>query len=446
MCYNQGLMKAKVRDLSGAVMALRKSLELDKNNTNARNLLGLVYFEMGETVAALREWVVSKNLQEEDNIADEYIKMIQSNLTKLENTNQAIKKYNQALATAKQENCDLAIIQLKKVVSLNPKFIRAYQLLALLYIHTGEKDKAAKVLGKANAIDINNTTTLRYMEEVGVAHARPVREIREERKERHEIREVNNPDYNVFQGLHEFKEDKPSILPWLNLIVGVVLGIVACYVLIKPTLMNSKISELKEINNKYQAQVSSLESKVNTANSKKEELEKQIKELKGQKEDASNKQANAEQSSNLLLKAANALLQGQQTEAAENFASISEDTLTTKEQKRLYNTIKGSGFGNAARELYSRGYSEYERGKYETAIETLTKAASLKEDYEDANYIMGRCYMKLGQYDKAREIFQKLVDEHPTTRRGRDAKRQLPQLPEAGGEETSPTATPEANE
>ena len=54
--------------------------------------------------------------------------------------------------------------------------------------------------------------------------------------------------------------------------------------------------------------------------------------------------------------------------------------------------------------------------------------------------------MKLGQYDKAREIFQKLVDEHPTTRRGRDAKRQLPQLPEAGGEETSPTATPEANE
>lgn len=141
MCYNQGLMKAKVRDLSGAVMALRKSLELDKNNTNARNLLGLVYFEMGETVAALREWVVSKNLQEEDNIADEYIKMIQSNPTKLENTNQAIKKYNQALATAKQENCDLAIIQLKKVVSLNPKFIRAYQLLALLYIHTGEKLK-----------------------------------------------------------------------------------------------------------------------------------------------------------------------------------------------------------------------------------------------------------------------------------------------------------------
>lgn len=33
-------------------------------NTNARNLLGLVYFEMGESVKALSEWVISKSLQE----------------------------------------------------------------------------------------------------------------------------------------------------------------------------------------------------------------------------------------------------------------------------------------------------------------------------------------------------------------------------------------------
>ena len=48
--------------------------------------------------------------------------------------NQAIKKYNIALDCAKQGNHDLAIIQLKKVVSLNPHFIRALQLLALIYM------------------------------------------------------------------------------------------------------------------------------------------------------------------------------------------------------------------------------------------------------------------------------------------------------------------------
>ena len=51
--YNLGLEKAKVRDLSGAIVVLKKSLEFNKKNTNARNLLGLIYYEMGETVAAL---------------------------------------------------------------------------------------------------------------------------------------------------------------------------------------------------------------------------------------------------------------------------------------------------------------------------------------------------------------------------------------------------------
>ena len=47
--YNQGLEKAKVRDLTGAVDSLRTSLCINKNNIKARNLLGLVYFEMGES-------------------------------------------------------------------------------------------------------------------------------------------------------------------------------------------------------------------------------------------------------------------------------------------------------------------------------------------------------------------------------------------------------------
>ena len=46
MYYNEGLEKASVRDLSGAVASLRRSLMFDKSNIKARNLLGLVYFEM----------------------------------------------------------------------------------------------------------------------------------------------------------------------------------------------------------------------------------------------------------------------------------------------------------------------------------------------------------------------------------------------------------------
>ena len=41
LLYNDGLAKAKVRDLSGAADALKVSLRYNKMNIDARNLLGL---------------------------------------------------------------------------------------------------------------------------------------------------------------------------------------------------------------------------------------------------------------------------------------------------------------------------------------------------------------------------------------------------------------------
>ena len=66
--YNRGLEKAQIRDLSGAITCLQRSLRMYKYNIHARNLLGLVYFETGEVVAALSEWVISKNMQPENNL------------------------------------------------------------------------------------------------------------------------------------------------------------------------------------------------------------------------------------------------------------------------------------------------------------------------------------------------------------------------------------------
>lgn len=73
--YNDGLRKAKIRDMSGAIMSLRKSLQFNRENIAARNLLGLVYYGIGEVPEALVEWIISKNLKSRDNIADYYIKM-----------------------------------------------------------------------------------------------------------------------------------------------------------------------------------------------------------------------------------------------------------------------------------------------------------------------------------------------------------------------------------
>ena len=70
----------------------------------------------------------------------------------------------------------MAIIQLKKVVNLNPKFIRANQLLALLYMMSDKKDgktRALKILNNIIKVDITNTTTLRYLQELSDVRIKP---------------------------------------------------------------------------------------------------------------------------------------------------------------------------------------------------------------------------------------------------------------------------------
>ena len=129
--YNAGLYKARVRDMTGAADCLRQSLKLNKKNIDARNLLGLIYYETGETVQALAQWVISTNYQPKKNIANSYLNEVQTNNTKLDLVDQTIKKFNQALLYCQQGSEDLAIIQLKKVLSMSPKLVKGHQLMAL---------------------------------------------------------------------------------------------------------------------------------------------------------------------------------------------------------------------------------------------------------------------------------------------------------------------------
>lgn len=106
--YNDGLRKAQVRDMSGAIVSLQQSLQYNRENIAARNLLGLVYYGIGEVSEALVEWIISKNLCPRDNIADYYIKNVQNSANELESLNQAIKKFNQCLVYCQQNGEDLA--------------------------------------------------------------------------------------------------------------------------------------------------------------------------------------------------------------------------------------------------------------------------------------------------------------------------------------------------
>lgn len=108
-----------------------------------------MYFETGEVVAALSEWVISKNLQSNRNLATEYINKLQANSNKLEAINETIRKYNDALNLCREGHEDMAAIRLKRILTQNPKLIKGYHLLALIQMKEGEYNKARRTLRKA---------------------------------------------------------------------------------------------------------------------------------------------------------------------------------------------------------------------------------------------------------------------------------------------------------
>ena len=272
MYYNEGLEKAGVRDLTGAVTSLRQSLKFNKNNVEARNLLGLVYFEMGEVVAALSEWVISKNLRPQKNIADTYIEMVQSNASRLETINQTIKKYNQALAYCMQDSKDLARIQLKKVLSLNPKFVRAHQLLALLYIDMEQWDKAKRELEKCLKIDAGSTQTLRYLKEVESMLQPDENSKSPIKRKNDEAVRYQSDNEIIIQPLNVREQKSAGWHTFLYVAIGLVLGVATMYFLILP----SSVAAERE---KAQEQVRSIGEQLDTKTSTITTMQQQIDSL-----------------------------------------------------------------------------------------------------------------------------------------------------------------------
>lgn len=407
--YNQGLSKAQTRDLSGAAECLRQSVKLNKHNTKARNLLGLVYFEMGEAVAALSQWVISKNLQPERNAADTYLDAIQKNAGRLDVINQTIKKYNQALTYAKQDSADLAIIQLKKVLTLNPNLVKGHQLLALLYIKTGEPEKAMKPLKRALAIDKSNPLTIKYMKAV-----RDLCEPQEKKGSQSGPVEERAPisGDDVIIPKTNYRESNAGGITVLNVVIGIAIGAALMWFLVFP----SREKSLAEENNRKQLEISEQLEQKNSVIAGLEK-EKEVLETEREALEADMKAYSAKDgviaTYEDMLDAVNAYLAGDYVTAAQALANVDEKVIQTETFADVYTAVRKDVGTRAINELYEDGYAAYSLGDYENAKELFLKAYKINQDHTGVLYYLGRSYQRLGDSDSGRPYFQEIIDRFP---------------------------------
>lgn len=411
--YNDGLQKAQVRNLSGAIISLRQALKLYKYNTQARNLLGLVYYEMGEVVDALSEWVISANYKPEDNLAINYLREIKENRSQLDAVNQTIKKYNQALLYCRQDSRDLAIIQLKKVLSLNPKLVKGHQLLALLYMQEKQPEKAKRALRDAGRIDTDNTTTLRYLKEVN-------RQLKEKGKDN----KPKNDDLISYQSGNEtiimpkrFRES--SLGGTLGyILIGLIVGVAATVFLIVPGV-KSKIKE--DAKNSLLDANDTISNNAITIS----DLERQIEDLQNQIDESESKDSEEAAKTAAYEDLLNAYVAytSEDTVSAGSYLEKIDSSMLSGQALETYNTINDSVSATYFEDLYNEAYGYYTAYDYENAVKSFQKIVDQDESYRDgsAAYYLAQSYRKLEKMDDAKKYYQYILDNYPGTEKANTA-------------------------
>ena len=413
--YNDGLRKANVRNLSGAIVSLKKSLKIYKYNTDARNLLGLVYYEVGEVVSALSEWVISTSYQPNDNKASQYLREIHNNRNQLEAINQTIKKYNQALMYCKQGSRDLAIIQLKKVLSLNSKLVIGHQLLALLYLQDRQYDKAKKSLRNAGKIDTDNTTTLRYLKEVN-------RCIKEDKKYR---KTHNTDDLISYQSGNEMiimpKRFRESSLgaTLLYILLGIIVGTSVTWFLIVPGIKDkaaenakNKLLEANDTITTDGQTITGLEKDI-------EDLEKQLDEVSADNEEVKKQMKLYEG----LMTSFTKYTDGDVVALGDTLNEINTKYLS-KDARKSCDKLKESIKEPYLNKLYDMGYSYYNKVKWKKGIETLKKVTKIDKDYKDGSavYYLAQCLRLADKKAEAKKLYKYIIENYPGTQKARTAE------------------------
>lgn len=408
--YNQGLEKAKIRDLTGAAECLKKSLHFNKYQTDARNLLGLIYYEMGETGESLVQWVISMNLQPEGNRAEVYLRENQGKRGKLEAENQNIRKYNQALYQAQTGSDDLAILLLGRVVDFNPHFVKAHLVLALLHMGHGDYTKAGKSLQKVLQIDKNHPKALWYM---SIVKANTGRAEVEKKKMDTAFSHRQMQDDDVI--LPPTYKETTGWLTIINIMAGLALGAAVIWFLVMPALE-------RELNNRHNQELNGVLEQVNQKNMELDSLREQLETARTDRDTAlSDLQAMETDQEGVIrqyqrlvaiLKAREA---GDVNSVAVIYGDMDKSLITDPDMVAVVAEIQTYMETEGYQVLANLGNEARDGGNQDGALDYYQRSLAVKGDNPQVIYDMALIYQSRDERDRANELFGQVIMNYPGT-------------------------------
>lgn len=418
--YNKGYEAALTRDLTLARKYLNKALVLNKYHIEARNLLGLIYFEVGQVGEALKEWIISRSLKKEDNLASYYIEQIQENQKKLSNYQEAIILYNKALDYLKVKNMDMAIIRLKKAVSIHPQFVEAKVLLGLSYMHQMQFHKANEQIKRALLIDHGHERGLLYFKEM----------------EQEDTEKV--PPYEMEYHTKSVKQIRPSRMidrgaMFRRYLLYFLLGAVGMLLLERYLILPSEISSYHTESMRLKESESILMEKMQSLTA---EYSSKIAELESSKNKLENEVASYEEQisgfvqKDKIVNAKKLIDERNYVEAAQILHNVASSQLD-EDAKNQFEELKEIAYPSAIEILYNEGVSLYNQDNLFEASSRFETALLYKPDERMARrtlYYIGCIYQENNDLENAKRYFEKIIADYSDTREGRNAANKLEEI------------------
>lgn len=335
------------------------------------------------------------------------------------NVRKSIVLYNKSIANLKTNHADLAIVDLKKSLDLNPGFCEAIKLLGLSYVCEKDFHKAEDVFKKLSKYNIYSILADDYLNELNVE--------RTTSKALDAIRSFSSNSNNSIESDDTLKVPRyrrrrikktstfPKKFAVLFLVLTIIIAIsgLAYWKGLNIQTTSNKVENPEIKKNKELEQEKIMNEKYTKMNEEKKKLEKSLENTKLQLDNYKNK-------NDVILKLNDAekfYQEGNYEKTVDNLVVLKTLVLDDTEKSRvnrLWNDIKT----NAIWDIYRLGNSLYKQGNYQEALPKLIKVQQLEPELEIAPWVLyqiANCYKETNDSKNALIFFEKVKNSYPNS-------------------------------
>ncbi len=346
-----------------------------------------------------------------------------------QNTSDSVKNsiilYNKALESIRVDSEDIAIIELKKAVALNPTFYQAMNLLGLCYYYTDNPDKARDIFNVVIKAENNSIQAQKFLSQLGASSENPYKSSSVKKKPQPAKNKEDKPNDIKNEGTFLKRiqmSGKPQFILYSCslIIIGVVISLLIGLLINNgsDTTVNSNVSE-----NTQSGAYKQLQDSYNKLN---EDFKKTSQQLTD-----SNAQIDYYKNVSKLQQAQNLAVKGQYAEAANILVPL-KDYKFNDSDKTTFDALYKDVTVKAAQYSYNQAFVFMQRSQFKEAADEFNKIQSYVAtgwaSMDSVLYNLGKCYIALNNTQSAIDVYKKLKADYPNSQYAVWAGNRLTQL------------------